>query len=264
MAYYIKAKVAIVTGGASGIGLNCVKELLRTGLKAVTIADVDDAKGAEAVKQLTEEFGENKAIFIKTDVTKADEFEDLFKKTLEKWGSIDIVINNAGILNDGQWELEIQINCTAVVRGTLLGMKYMGKDKGGKGGIIVNVGSVFGLEPIASCPIHVATKHFVIGFNRSLGMPYHYSRTAVKILTLCPGITTTPHLEEATKNAITSLAPDIGELLTKDLQQLPKQPPETVGKALITVIGKGDNGSVWVCEGNKPIYEIVRTFRTTY
>lgn len=100
----------------------------------------------------------------------------------------------------------------------------MGKDKGGKGGIIINIASILGLQPLPSCPIHVATKHFVIGFNRSVGMPYHYSRTGVKVLTLCPGITDTPHLKEASQNAITSLAPDIGELLAKELQQLPSQP----------------------------------------
>ncbi|KAF5304810.1 hypothetical protein FQR65_LT07827 [Abscondita terminalis] len=261
MAYYIKGKVAIVTGGASGIGLSCVKELLRNGLKAVTIADIDEDKGQEAVSQLLKEFGDNKAIFIKIDVTKADEFEELFKTTLKTWKSIDIVINNAGILNDKQWELEISVNCNGVVRGSLLAMEYMGKNKGGNGGILINISSVLGFHPLASCPVHVATKHFIIGFNRSLGSAYHYRRTAVKVITLCPGLTDTPHLKEAVKNAITSLDPDIGELLSEELQALPSQPAEAVARALILVMAKGDNGSVWVTENNKPIYEIVRTLK---
>lgn len=263
MAFYIKEKVAIVTGGASGIGLCCAKELLKSGLKAVALADINEEKGREAEKKLCSEFGDDKAIFIKTNVTNLDQFEALFKTTLEKWNSIDIVINNAGILNDSDWEMEIAVNCTAVVRGSLLGMRYMGKDKGGNGGIIINIASVLGLQPLSSCPIHVATKHFVIGFNRSLGTPYHYRRTGVKVITLCPGLTDTPHLKEAVKNAITALDPNIGELLTEELQAFPSQPCDAVARALVVVMSKGDNGSVWVSEGNKPIYEIVRTFKPT-
>lgn len=111
----------------------------------------------------------------------------------------------------------------AVVRGSLLGMQYMGKDKGGNGGLIINISSILGLQTLSSCPIHVATKHFVIGFNRSLGTNYHFKRTSVKVLTLCPGFTNTPHLKEASQNAITSLSSDIGELLTQELQELPSQ-----------------------------------------
>ncbi|KAF5304710.1 hypothetical protein FQA39_LY09487 [Lamprigera yunnana] len=262
MAFYIKEKVAIVTGGASGIGLSCVKELFRNGLKAVTIVDVNEEKGNEALNQISKEFGPDKALFIKTDITKENEFNGVFKSTIEAWKSIDIVINNAGIMNDSQWELEIAVNCNGLVRGSLLGMQYMGKNKGGKGGIIVNISSVLGFHPLSSCPIHVATKHFVIGFNRSLGSAYHYRRTAVKVITLCPGLTDTPHLKEAVKNAFTSFDPDIGELLSEELQGFPTQPAETVAKALILVMGKGENGSVWVSECKKPIYEIVRTLKS--
>ncbi|KAK4885784.1 hypothetical protein RN001_002055 [Aquatica leii] len=262
MAYYIKEKVAIVTGGASDIGLCCVKQLLQNGLKAVTIADINETKGQEAINKLSKEFGADKAIFIKTDVTKPDEFEELFKITLKTWKSIDVVINHAGILNDKQWETEILVNCSAVVRGSLLAMQYMGKDKGGNGGIIINISSVLGFHPLASCPVHVATKHFIIGFNRSLGSAYHYRTTAVKVITLCSGLIDTLHLKEAAKNAITGLNPDIGELLSEELQALPSQPPEAVGKALILVIAKGDNGSVWVTENNQPVYEVVRTLKS--
>lgn len=261
MAFYVKEKVAVVSGGASGIGLCCAKELLKGGLKCVTIADINEELGKEAEKILCSEFGDNRAFFIKTDVTNSDQFEAVFKKTLEKWKSIDLVINNAGVLNDSQWEMEIAVNCSAVVRGSLLGMQYMGKNNGGSGGIIVNVASVLGLQPLSSCPIHVATKHFVIGFSRSLGTPYHYRRAGVKVITLCPGFTDTPHLKEATRNAFTTFDPNIGELLTKELQGFSLQPSDAVARALMVVMSKGDNGSVWVSEGNKPIYEIVRTFK---
>jgi len=63
----------------------------------------------------------------------------------------------------------------AVVRGTLLGLQYMGKDKGGKGGVVVNISSIAGLGPFAFCPVYVATKHAVIGLTRSFGVSTTYS-----------------------------------------------------------------------------------------
>jgi 15-hydroxyprostaglandin dehydrogenase (NAD) len=58
----------------------------------------------------------------------------------------------------------------AVVRGTLLAFQYMGKDKGGKGGVVVNIASILGLAPMAGCPVYVGTKHAVIGISRSFGV----------------------------------------------------------------------------------------------
>jgi len=261
--YDIKGKIAMVTGGATGIGLNYVKELLRNGVHAVTIVDINAPKGEEAVKELTREFGANKVIFVKADVTKHDQLEAAFKMALNTWKTIDIMINNAGIMNDGQWELQIALNCNAVVQGTLLALRHMGKDKGGKGGVIVNIASILGLQELPGCPIYVGTKHFVVGFDRSLGTPYHFNRTGVKVLTMCPGVTDTPLISEASNFALTTLASDIGQELAKELGALPPQPTDNVARGMMTLITKGDNGSVWVAEGNQPIYEVIIPDRLT-
>jgi 15-hydroxyprostaglandin dehydrogenase (NAD) len=67
----------------------------------------------------------------------------------------------------------------AVVRGTLLGLQYMGKDEGGKGGVVVNIASVVGLGPYAGSPIYVATKHAVIGLTRSFGVSTAYNNVGI-------------------------------------------------------------------------------------
>ncbi|PSN50763.1 hypothetical protein C0J52_05936 [Blattella germanica] len=216
----IKGKNALVTGAATGIGLEYVKQLLENGaqpafrpmeacsegqivkenvalLQHVAVCDLDVRKGENAVKELVEKYGKGKAIFIKCDVTNIPEFEDAFKKAYNAFKSLDIVINNAGILNDEKWELQIAINVNGVVRGTLLGLEYMGKDKGGKGGVIVNIASILGLQNIAGCPVYVGTKHAVVGISRSFGMPFHFDRTGVRVLTMCPGVTDTPLISEA-------------------------------------------------------------------
>lgn len=103
----------------------------------------------------------------------------------------------------------------------MLGMKYMGKDQGGKGGVIVNIASILGLQPMAGCPVYVGTKHAVIGMSRSFGMPWHFQRTGVKVLTMCPGVTDTPLISEAGHR---SLSTECGTECARELGALPKQP----------------------------------------
>ncbi|XP_044265345.1 15-hydroxyprostaglandin dehydrogenase [NAD(+)]-like [Tribolium madens] len=255
MVFDIKNKIALITGGAAGIGLAYAKELLRNGVKAVTIADVDASKGEQAAKNLNAEFGGNKVIFVQTDVTKADQLEAAFKTTISTWKSLDIVINNAGIMNDANWELQIAINCNHVVRGSLLAIQYMGKNHGGKGGVVVNIASILGLQELAGCPIYVGTKHFVVGLDRSFGTPFFHNLTGIQFLTMCPGVTDTPLISEAGKVALQGMG-NIAKELVEGLGSLPKQAPENVAKGMITLITKGENGSVWVAEGGEPIYEV--------
>ncbi|XP_074025936.1 15-hydroxyprostaglandin dehydrogenase [NAD(+)] isoform X2 [Leptinotarsa decemlineata] len=110
MVFEIKGKVALITGGASGLGLSHAKELLRNGLKGVTLADVNENFGKTALDEIEKEFGKERAIFVKTDVTVREDFENAFEKTVEHFKNVDILVNNAGIFNDAIWEKEIAIN----------------------------------------------------------------------------------------------------------------------------------------------------------
>ncbi|CAH1116662.1 unnamed protein product [Phaedon cochleariae] len=262
MVFEIRGKHALITGAAAGIGLAYAVELMKNGLAAVVIADIDAKNGAEAATMLNKTYGANKAFFIKTDVTKAEQMDAAFALAVSKFGKLDLVINNAGIMNDANWELEIAINCNAVVQGSLLGMKYMGKNNGGKGGVIVNIASILGLQELEGCPIYVGTKHFVVGLDRSFGSPYFYNLTGIQFLTMCPGVTDTPLISEANRFALKGY-PDLGKNLAKGLGALPPQRPENVAQGLIKLITEGENGSVWVSEGGQPIYEVEIPERTT-
>jgi len=77
-------------------------------------------------------------------------------------------------MNCGVWLLQ-----NAVVRGTLLGFQYMGKDEGGKGGVVVNIASIAGLGPYAGSPVYVATKYAVIGLTRSFGVSTVYNNVGI-------------------------------------------------------------------------------------
>lgn len=110
----------------------------------------------------------------------------------------------------------------AVAQGSIFGIKYMGKNNGGKGGIIVNIASILGLQEFDGCPIYVGSKHFVVGLNRSFGTPYFYNLTGIKFLTMCPGVTDTPLISESDKFALKGF-PDLGKLLIDNLKSLPEQ-----------------------------------------
>ncbi|GLV31700.1 Photoreceptor dehydrogenase [Carabus blaptoides fortunei] len=250
----LTGKIALVTGGATGIGFEYCKHLLHYGIQKVCIVDKEQKKGETALNQINHEFGKDRAMFIKADVTKNSDLEAAFETVISAWKTLDIVINNAGIMDDLHWELEIAVNFNAVVQGSLLAFKFMSKSNGGNGGVLVNIASILGMEIMASIPVYVGTKHAVVGLSRSLGMPFNYEMSGIRVLTMCPGVTITPLITEAHNLASTV---DKAAQVRKELDILPTQNPADVAKGMMHLIKHGGSGSVWVCEGGEPIYEVV-------
>lgn len=245
----IKDKRAVVTGAARGLGLVFSRELLRNGAAVVVMVDILDSDGQAACDNLNFEFGKNRAFFVHCDVTKGVEFEATFKEIVKTYGGLDILINNAGIFDEDDISRTVDVNVTAVIRGTMMGIQQMGKDCGGKGGVVVNVASVSGLKALPNAPIYSSTKHAVISFSRSFAQPYHYQRTAVKIIVLCPGMTNTPMFHEKLSQASTIDAFD-------DRKSCVPQKAENVAHGLVYTIRCAKNGSIWISENNEPVYEI--------
>lgn len=106
-----------------------------------------------------------------------------------------------------------------MVRGTLLALKHMGKDNGGKGGAIVNLASMLALQAQEGCPVYAGTKHFVLGFSRSMGKPFYFKKHGVNIMALCPGITDTTMIAKAKDLAL----PGSGKILAEHLSAVPAQ-----------------------------------------
>ncbi|XP_068084021.1 15-hydroxyprostaglandin dehydrogenase [NAD(+)] [Anabrus simplex] len=247
-----QGKVALITGGASGIGLACVEELLTNGAH-VSVCDKNADVGKAVMDNISKKFGDSRAIFIEMDVQDQNSFKAAFKKTIDTFNGLDIVINNAGVGEFGDWEATISINLGGVARGTMLAMEHMDKNVNGKGGVVINIASVAGLQIMASCPIYVASKHAVIGLSRSYGMPFHFNRTGVRVLAVCPGVTDTPLL--ATARSLATSNSMVAERL-KILDKLPHQNAEDVAKGVVHVIRHAANGSVWVSEGGELVYEV--------
>ncbi|XP_043260420.1 15-hydroxyprostaglandin dehydrogenase [NAD(+)]-like [Colletes gigas] len=236
----IKDKRAIVTGAASGLGLTISRELLRNGVAMVAMIDIRETHGMQAMNTLNAEFGRNRAVFFRCDVANNSEFDETFKKAVSTLGGLQILVNNAGVINESDFAKAIDVNVTAVIRGTLLGIQQMQKDAGGKGGVIVNVSSVAGLCSLSQLPVYSATKHAVVSFSRSFAQPYHYRRTGVRIIVLCP--------------EFQPLSNDLPE--REPINKYQPQKVDSIAHGLVYVIRCAQNGSVWISEDGKPVYEI--------
>ncbi|CAG9837243.1 unnamed protein product [Diabrotica balteata] len=254
MGFDLNDKVSLVTGGAEGIGLAFAKHLLENGVKAVIIADINAEKGKLSIGELNTQYGQNKAHFLKVNVTDPEELENAYKYAFAQLGGLDVVINNAGIWNDGQWELEISINAIAVTRSTFLALRYMGKHNGGKGGVVVNVSSIAGLTPMDIVPVYSGTKHFVLGLTGSLASPFFYDLTGVSFRVICPGLTNTRLIGIGKENTLKDF-PGYREHVEAGFSALTGQSTNVVAKCMIKAVTEGGNGSVWNPEDGE-IHEI--------
>ncbi|KAK0179392.1 hypothetical protein PV327_005149 [Microctonus hyperodae] len=246
----IKDKKAILVGTNNRLGVTFCRELLRNGAGIIVIMGNEESSEASAVDELNSEFGQKKVIFFPCDVSNNDQYNGIFKEAVGLLGGLDILINNVDLIDENDIMKAIDVNVTAVIRGTLLGVQQMGKDLGGKGGIIVNVTSIIGLEPVAQFPVYSTAKQAIISFSRSFAQPYHYQRTGVKIVVLCPGLSGSYLTDDLnTLNNSMSIA-EPGRVIIQ-LQKV-----EKVAHGLVYVIRCAQNGSIWVSEDNQPVYEI--------
>ncbi|XP_029943357.1 LOW QUALITY PROTEIN: 15-hydroxyprostaglandin dehydrogenase [NAD(+)]-like [Salarias fasciatus] len=189
----LEGKVALVTGGAQGIGRAVVHSLLQRSVK-VAVVDLNTICGEECKAELDAEFGEGKCLFIQCDVSDGAALTETFQRTVDEFGRLDIVINNAGINNEKHWEKTIQVNLTSVIKGTYLALEHMSKENGKEGGTVINVSSMAAFLHSPHQPVYTATKHGVIGFSRAMADASALGDYGVRINVLCPAFVDTPLL----------------------------------------------------------------------
>lgn len=188
----IEGKVAFVSGGSSGIGRATVLALVERGAN-VAIADIDETAGQHMVSMLVGKPGN--AIFISCDVTNTEDLVNAFEQTVNGFGGLDIVFNNAGIGGVGlfgeksdDWARVIDIDLIAVISATRIAVQTMRRV--GKGGVIINTASLIGLYPMAAAPVYGAAKAGVINFSRSLA--YLAEESNIRVNAICPELVDTP------------------------------------------------------------------------
>jgi NAD(P)-dependent dehydrogenase (short-subunit alcohol dehydrogenase family) len=190
----LQDRVAVVTGGASGIGLATARRLAGEGAHVV-VADLDEAAGSAAAKEVD-------GLFLRVDVTSADDVQRLYRAATGTYGSVDIAFNNAGIsppdddsiLDTGidAWRRVQEVNLTSVYLCCKAVIPYMQRQ--GKGSIINTASFVAVMGAATSQISYTASKGAVLALSRELGV--QFAREGIRVNALCPGPVNTPLLQE--------------------------------------------------------------------
>ena len=190
-------KTAIITGAGSGLGQAAALSLAEQGVN-IAVVDVNEEGGNETVEMVKEKGAD--ALFIKADVSKAEDVKNYVDQTVEKFGTIDYFFNNAGISGSGKYFLETDIEEIDKIvginmLGALYGIRYVAEvmlEQGG--GSIVNTASSAGVTGQDSVVTYSATKHGIVGMTKSLVA--EYAKDGLRVNSIAPGPTETPMVKQ--------------------------------------------------------------------
>lgn len=191
----LENKVAIVTGGASGIGKAVVELFIKEGAKVV-VSDLNQKLGDDFVNQLKTD----NAIFVTSDASSPDDNKRLVEKAVKHFGALHIAVNNAGIGGESNpvgsmsiegWHKVIDVN----LNGVFYGMHYQLPEIEKVGGSIINVASILGAVGFMNSAGYVAAKHGVVGLTKTAG--WEYATKGVRVNAIGPGFIETPLIDQA-------------------------------------------------------------------
>ncbi len=184
----LENKTAIITGGGSGIGLSCARIFCQEGAKVVIVGRRKD-RLEEAVKEI-----EDNVLAVSGDLTHDDDIQRLVETTLNTYGRVDILINNAGIftgaplheMKDDEWDTTLDINMRSVFKLTREVLPHMMRQKSGS---IVNISSILGLVAAPGTSAYNVSKGALNQFSRSLAV--EYGPSGIRSNAICPGLIAT-------------------------------------------------------------------------
>lgn len=203
----LQGKVAVITGGVSGIGAATARLFAEEGAKLVLV-DMNEEKGQEFSQELVDKGYD--VTFIKANVTSEDDVKNIFTTALDKFNKVDILFNNAGIgavtpteeLSFADWRKTVSVDLDGVFLVAQAAIKEFLK---ADGGVIVNTASMYGWVGSPGSAAYNAAKAGVINFTRSIGL--EYAERNIRVNALCPGFIETPILGETDRDFLTNATP---------------------------------------------------------
>jgi len=194
----LKGKTALVTGSTSGIGLGIARALAEQGANIVFNGFGDAQQIEKLYTDIGQEFGVGTA-YHNADMSKPEQIEALMQFAAEKFGGVDVLVNNAGIQHVAnvedfpveKWDAIIAINLTSAFHTSRLALPYMKQKNWGR---IINLASTHGLVASAQKSAYVAAKHGLVGFTKSTAL--ETATTGITVNAICPGWVLTPLVQK--------------------------------------------------------------------
>ncbi len=192
----LDGKSALVTGAASGIGRAIARRFTREGARVV-LADLDQAAGQAAAAEITNEGG--RALFVACDVTRIEDCRRAVDRTVENFGGLDVLVNNAGItvrrsvvdLEEGDWDRVMDVNCKSVYLVSKFAIHIMRRQGHGS---VINISSGWGLAGGPQAAVYCASKGAVVLLTKAMAIDFGPEN--IRVNCRCPGDTDTRMLRE--------------------------------------------------------------------
>ncbi len=227
----LEGKVALITGGASGIGRASALLFAKNGAK-ISIFDCHREKGNQVVDLILKEGGE--AIFTQGDASRGKDCERVYEKTVKKFQRVDILLNCAGIIHratvlktdEQDWERVLKVNLKSVFLMAKLVIPGMA-ERGG--GVIINVSSGWGLVGGPKAAAYCAAKGAVVQLTRAMAIDHGHQK--IRVNCLCPGDTDTQLLKEEARQLGSSFAHFLKEAARRPLRRIGT--PEEIAQAAL-------------------------------
>lgn len=206
----LDGKVAIVTGGAKGIGKSITEALAKQGVKVVINYNSSATAADELVNALAEQGSE--AYACQADVSKLEDAKRLVEETVQRYGKVDFLVNNAGITRDRSfkklsredWNQVIDVNLSSVYNTVSAALPYIAESDNGR---IINISSIIGQTGGFGQTNYSAAKAGMIGFTKSLAL--ELARTNVTVNAICPGFIETDMVAEIPQNVLDQIVAKI-------------------------------------------------------
>ena len=236
----LSGRVALVTGGGSGIGRATARRLADEGMQ-VCVADINGAAALSVAASIG-------GLGLAADMSDSDKVDEVFDRCIDAFGSVDLAYLNAGfssvggdlaILDNENYRRALGINVDGVVFGARAALRSMraGRDRGDRA--IIATASAAGLDPFYPSPVYTLTKHAVVGFMRALGPDL--AAEGIGVQTICPGLTDTGMLPKEVKE-------------TLKRSGIPVISAEEIADAVVQAARSplSMSGTCWLCLPGKP------------
>jgi NAD(P)-dependent dehydrogenase (short-subunit alcohol dehydrogenase family) len=230
----LTGKRALITGAASGIGRATALLFAREGA-AVVVVDVDEVGGQAVAQAIRDEGG--RAMFVRCDVTQAEDCQRAVQRTVDEFGGLDVLFNNAGIIRratvigttEEEWDRVMAVNVKSIFLLSKCAIPVMAQTGGGA---IVNTSSGWGLVGGRNAVSYCASKGAVVNMTRAMALDHGAQN--IRVNCICPGDTDTPMLRNEARQLGESDEVFLAEAADRPLQRIGR--PEDIARAVLYLV----------------------------